>query len=222
MLTALKKFLKGDDRPEVVKMFEKAKDERQALVLLKESRGRDESRRANANQHINSLVLLEKRLMEQGQEENATDSEKMHLVRQIKALREEMRDLQAKVDKIYTPRLRTVCQHIASLETVIEVKSEPIPSIEALENTAVKARTMMGDLDQAVELAHGISTPFMKEGPDKEEEAIMAEMQERADKVKEKKIREKEEKEDKEIMSISKAKAKTKMAKKALEVEDEE
>jgi hypothetical protein len=115
--------------------------------------------------------------MNEGRSEHTSESRKKFLARRIKELREESKSIMHKVDKIYGPRLKTLEQHIQSLETVIEVKSEPLPSLVSMEETAVRAKTMMGDLDQALELAHGIGSPKISEGPDPEERGILDEME---------------------------------------------
>lgn len=192
MIAALKRLLKKDETPEVVKLYRKAKTEREALLLLKEARNRDEGRRREANTRLSGITGEEQVLMSEGKQEDTTEGRRHFLVRRIKELREEQRSLEHKVDKIYNPRLKAINQHIQSLETVIEVTSEPIPTIESMETTAVRARTMMANLDDAVELAHGISKPFIQEGPDKEEEGILQEMADLREKDREKARKEKE------------------------------
>lgn len=194
MLSALKKLLGKEEPSETVKLFGKAKTEREALLLLKEAKKRDESRRQACNDRLGAISNEEQVLMNEGRQDDTGDSRRLFLARRIKELREEAKDLTHKVDKIYGPRLRAYAQHIQSLETVIEVKSEPLPAIGDMESTAIKAKTMLGDLDQAFELAQGISTPFMKEEPDSEEKGIMAEMEalRKKDKEKEEKKKAKE------------------------------
>lgn len=211
MIAALKRLLKKDETPEVVKLYRKAKTEREALLLLKQARDRDESRRRDANMRLSGIAGEEQILMNEGKQEDTTESRRHFLVRRIKELREEQRSLEHKVDKIYNPRLKALGQHIQSLETVIEVTSEPIPTIESMETVAIRARTMMANLDDAVELAHGISKPFIQEGPDKEEEAIIQEMDALREKDREeaRKAKEKEKKGKEKEAERSRPSAKT-------------
>lgn len=193
MLGMLKKLLKRDETPEVVKLFGKAKTEREALLLLKEARKRDEDRRREANLRLSGITGEEQVLMSEGKQEDTSDGRRHFLARRIKELRDEQKSIEYKVDKIYNPRLKALNQHIQSLETVIEVKSEPLPTLSSMEEVSIKASTMMGELDEAVELAKGIQNPFMERGgADDEEKAIMAEMEELRDQAKEKERKSKE------------------------------
>ena len=192
MLSIFKKLLRKDEPSEAVALFGKAKNEREALLLLKEARRRDESRRETCNARLGTISNEEQILLSEGRQEETGTGRKMFLARRIKELREEARELTHKVDKIYNPRMRAYAQHIQSLETVIEVRSEPLPEMGDMETTAIKAKTMMSDLDLAVELASGISTPYLKETmADDEEKAILAEMEvPKKEKGKEKKPKE--------------------------------
>lgn len=192
MLGIFKKLLKKDDTSEVVKLYGKAKDERQALILLKEARKRDEGRRTEANSRLATLTNEEQILMNEGKQEDTSDARRLFLARRIKELRDDIKLVQHKVDKIYSPRLKALDQHIQSLETVIEVKSEPIPTLDSMESAAIKAKTMTEDLDIAVELAMGISTPFMKKEADSEEKGILAEMEALRERDQEKALESKE------------------------------
>lgn len=206
MLGMLKKLLTKDETPEVVKLFGKAKTEREALLLLKEARKRDEARRSEANDHLSKITNEEQILLNEGKQEDTSSGRRQFLARRIKELREEQKSVQYKVDKIYNPRLKALGQHIQSLETVIEVKSEPLPTIDSMEEVAVKASTMMGELDDAVELAKGIQTPFMERGgADDEEKSILAEMEELREKDQEKERKAKEKAKPKEKVASKKS-----------------
>ncbi|NJN05672.1 MAG: hypothetical protein HC814_03795 [Rhodobacteraceae bacterium] len=177
MLGILKKLVGKFEDSDVVKMFGKVKTEREALILLKEARVRDESRRRESNDRLSSLSNEEQVLMNEGRQDDTSSSKRSILARRVKEIREELRLIQHKIDKIYSPRIKTLNQHIQSLETVIEVNSEPLPSLSSMEAMAVKAKTMVGDLDIAVEMADGIKSPTLSDrSVDSEEMGILEEM----------------------------------------------
>lgn len=221
MIGTLKKLFSKSTDPDVNTILKSAKSEREALLILKESRKRDEERRERANSEIKKLSEEEQKYMDEGKQEGIASSRKMHLVRMIKQGRDQIRDLSYKVEKIYNPRLKSLQTHIQSLETVIEVRSEPVPELSDIENTAIRAKNLMEDLEQKVELVHGINSSKETPGQDREDQEILDELNTLAEEERIKKheegLKEKEKDDQKKSEKVSKekpAKRKVKLARK--------
>ncbi len=181
MLNKIKKMLGLSSLPdEVTPLYQGAKNEREALVLLKEARRRDESRRKRALDDLDVLSGMEEELLAEGRQE-MTESRKLILARRIKEVRWKIQELNSRMENIYSKRLKIYNEHIASLETVMELSSEEIPDKSTMEEVAIKAKTMVEDLEKTRELAEGISTTFEGVQPDAEEQEILKELEARAD-----------------------------------------
>jgi hypothetical protein len=186
--------------PEVEKLYGGAKSEREALILLKEARKRDEKRRRGELDDIEKLFKEEAGFFEEAKKDGVTEARKLWLARQVKDVRARLKVRQDKV-AIYDKRMQVLSEHVASLETIIEVREEPVPAMEEIESMAIRAKTLLGELDETNEIAHSISTPFMKEPLDSKTQAILDEMEEGARKDAEKKEAEKKKSEKKEPAS---------------------
>ena len=181
MLDKIKKMLRlGSIPDEVSQLYQGAKNEREALILLKEARRRDESRRKRALDDLEVLGTMEEELLEEGRQE-MTESRRLILARRIKEIRWKIQELNNRIENIYGTRLKIYNEHIASLETVMELSSEEIPDKKTMEEVAIRARTMVEDLEKTRELAEGISTTFEGAQPDAEEREILKELEARAD-----------------------------------------
>ena len=193
MLEKMRKLLGVKELPEeVTPLYRGAKTEREALVLLKEARRRDESRRRRAMQDLEVLDRMEEELLEEGKGE-MTDNRRLMLARRVKEIRWKMQELNNRIENIYNKRLKVLNEHVASLETVLELTSEALPDKKTMEEMAIKAKQLLEDLEKTRELAEGISlTPETPQADDEEKE-ILLEMETRADleAVKEEPVREK-------------------------------
>lgn len=179
MLDKIKKLLGVKDLPEeVTPLYRGAKNEREALVLLKEARRRDESRRRRAMQDLEVLDRMEEELLEEGKGE-MTDNRRLMLARRVKEIRWKMQELNNRIENIYNKRLKVLNEHIASLETVLELTSEPLPDKKAMEDMAIKAKQLLEDLEKTKELAEGIALTPESTVPDDEEKEILREMEKR-------------------------------------------
>jgi hypothetical protein len=179
MLDKIRKMLGVKDLPEEVTPFYRgAKNEREALVLLKEARRRDESRRRRAMQDLEVLDRMEEELLEEGKGE-MTETRRLMLARRIKEIRWKMQDLNGRIESIYNKRLKVLNEHIASLETVLELTSEALPDRKTMEEMAIKAKQLLEDLEKTKELAEGISIAPETAQADDEEKEILREMEER-------------------------------------------
>src|SRR5436190_1229632 len=90
MLEKFRKMLGVKDLPEeVTPLYRGARNEREALVLLKEARRRDESRRRRAMADLEELDRAEEELLEEGKSD-ITESRKLMLARRIKEIRWKM------------------------------------------------------------------------------------------------------------------------------------
>ena len=181
MLEKIRKLLGVKEIPEeVTPLYRGAKTEREALILLKEARRRDESRRRRAMQDLEVLDRMEEELLEEGKGD-MTDNRRLMLARRVKEIRWKMQELNNRIENIYNKRLKVLNEHVASLETVLELTSEELPDKKTMEEMAIKAKQLLEDLEKTRELAEGISlTPEAPQADDEEKE-ILREMEKRAD-----------------------------------------
>ena len=181
MLEKIRKLLGVKELPEeVTPLYRGAKTEREALVLLKEARRRDESRRRRAMQDLEVLDRMEEELLEEGKGE-MTDNRRLMLARRVKEIRWKMQELNNRIENIYNKRLKVLNEHVASLETVLELTSEALPDKKTMEEMAIKAKQLLEDLEKTKELAEGISLSPEAPQADDEEKEILREMEKRAD-----------------------------------------
>ncbi len=181
LIDRVRKLLGVDEIPEDVSpLYRGARSEREALVLLKEARRRDESRRKRAMQDLEVLDQMEEELLEEGKTESG-ENRKLMLARRVKEIRQKMAELNNRIESIYNKRIKVFGEHITSLETVLELESEPLPDKKAMEEMAVKAREKLEDLEKASELAEGIAPEAEAAQPDEAEREILKEMEARAD-----------------------------------------
>ncbi len=183
MLDKIRKMLGVKDVPEEVSAFYRgAKNEREALVLLKEARRRDESRRRRAMQDLEVLDRMEEELLEEGKGD-MTEARRLMLARRIKEIRWKMQDLNTRIENIYNKRLKVLNEHVASLETVLELTSEALPDKKSMEEMAIKAKQLLEDLEKTKELAEGIALAPEAPTPDDEEKEILREMEKKREEI---------------------------------------
>ena len=177
MLDKIRKMLGVKDLPEeVTPLYRGARNEREALVLLKEARRRDESRRRRAMADLEELDRAEEELLEEGKGD-ITDARKLMLARRVKEIRWKMQELNNRIENIYNKRLKVLNEHVASLETILELTSEALPDKKTMEDLAIKAKQLLEDLDKTKELAEGIALAPEAARPDDEEKEILREME---------------------------------------------
>jgi hypothetical protein len=177
MLDKIRKMLGVKDLPEeVTPLYRGARSEREALVLLKEARRRDESRRRRAMADLEELDRAEEELLEEGKGD-ITDARKLMLARRVKEIRWKMQELNNRIENIYNKRLKVLNEHVASLETILELTSEALPDKKTMEDLAIKAKQLLEDLDKTKELAEGIALAPEAARPDDEEKEILREME---------------------------------------------
>ena len=177
MLDKIRKMLGVKDLPEeVTPLYRGARSEREALVLLKEARRRDESRRRRAMADLEELDRAEEELLEEGKGD-ITDSRKLMLARRVKEIRWKMQELNNRIENIYNKRLKVLNEHVASLETILELTSEALPDKKTMEDMAIKAKQLLEDLEKTKELAEGIALVPEAAQPDDEEKEILREME---------------------------------------------
>ncbi|HEV3026960.1 MAG TPA: hypothetical protein VG457_05265 [Planctomycetota bacterium] len=177
MLDKIRKMLGVKDLPEeVTPLYRGARSEREALILLKEARRRDESRRRRAMADLEELDRAEEELLEEGKGD-ITDARKLMLARRVKEIRWKMQELNNRIENIYNKRLKILNEHVASLETILELTSEALPDKKTMEDLAIKAKQLLEDLDKTKDLAEGISLAPEAARPDDEEKEILREME---------------------------------------------
>lgn len=193
MLDRIRKLLGVRDIPEEVSpLYRGARSEREALALLKEARRRDEQRRRRAMQDLEVFAGMEEELLDEGKGE-VSESRRLMLARRIKEIRTKMEELNARIENIYNKRIAIFNEHVASLETVLELQIEPLPDKKTMEDVAIRAREMLENLEKSRELAEGMGPLAEQAPPDPEEQKILKEMERRASvEVKEEKKQERE------------------------------
>ena len=80
-----------------------------------------------------------------------------------------MQELNNRIENIYNKRLKVLNEHVASLETILELTSEALPDKKTMEDMAIKAKQLLEDLEKTKELAEGISLAPEAAQPDDEE-----------------------------------------------------
>jgi hypothetical protein len=99
------------------------------------------------------------------------------LARRIKEIRWKMQELNNRIENIYNKRLKVLNEHVASLETILELTSEALPDKKTMEDMAIKAKQLLEDLEKTKELAEGIALTPETAQPDDEEKEILREME---------------------------------------------
>jgi hypothetical protein len=184
LLDKIKKLMGLGSLPdEVAPIYKGARNEREALELLKDARRRDEDRRARALEDVDILQKKEGELLEEGKKET-DQNRRLSLARKIKDIRWKVEEIEAKVDAIFNKRVRIYKEHIVSLETIVALAEEPLPTAKQLEEAAIRAKERREDLDRTVAMAEGMGMDKASEPViDAEEKAILEEFQ-KADEAK--------------------------------------
>jgi hypothetical protein len=182
ILDKIKKLMGlGSIPDEVAPIYKGAKSEKEALELLRDARRRDEDRRNRALEDVEILQGKEGELMEEGKREN-DGNRRLSLARKIKDVRWKVEEIETKVENIFNKRIRIYKEHIASLETLVALAEEPLPSSKQLEEAAIKAKEKREDLDKTVAMAEGMSLDKNAEPVlDEEEKSILAEFEKHDD-----------------------------------------
>jgi len=181
MLDKIRRLLGVKDIPEeVTPLYRGARNEREALALLREARRRDEQRRRRAMQDLDVFGTQEEELLEEGKGE-VSESRRLMLARRIKEIRTKVEELNGRIESIYNKRITIFNEHIGSLETVLELTTEELPDKKAMEEMAIRARELLENLEKSKELAQGIAQTAEPALPDEEEKGILREMERRAD-----------------------------------------
>jgi len=181
MLDKIRRLLGVKDIPEeVTPLYRGARNEREALALLREARRRDEQRRRRAMQDLDVFGTQEEELLEEGKGE-VSESRRLMLARRIKEIRTKVEELNSRIESIYNKRITIFNEHIGSLETVLELTTEELPDKKTMEEMAIRARELLENLEKSKELAQGIAQTAEPPQPDEEEKGILREMERRAD-----------------------------------------
>jgi hypothetical protein len=158
----------------------KATGERDTLVRLQEARRRDMSRRKSAMAQLDQLTKMEVELLDEGRGD-VSEKRRLLLARRVREVRGQIRALNQRIETIYDKRIAVYNQHLAALETVVELTDEPVPARDSVERIAIEARTKLDDLEKASELGTGVAPMADAPQPDDEERAILEEMERRAE-----------------------------------------
>ena len=178
LLDRIKKLMGLGSLPdEVAPIYKGARSEKEALDMLRDARRRDEDRRNRALEDVEVLQTKESELMEDGRRET-DQNRRLSLARKIKDIRWKVEEIESKVENIFNKRIRIYKEHIASLETLVHLAEEPLPTTKQLEDAAIKAKEKREDLDRTVAMAEGMSIDKASEPAiDDEERAILEEFQ---------------------------------------------
>lgn len=175
ILDRLKRWFKGQLPDNLVPLYKNAKDEKEALDLLRTERQKDAEAKESAMTELMQLADKEKDLFEKAKKET-NETSKMRLVREIKYTRQRVQDLNAKVASIYEKRLRIFDEHIRAMEMAIEAKSAPLPEAKSLEASSLRAQEQAASLDDLASSAGGLAPDSSSSGLDREEQDIMREL----------------------------------------------
>ncbi|MCE9584340.1 MAG: hypothetical protein K8T20_17775 [Planctomycetes bacterium] len=178
LLDKIKKLMGlGSIPDEVAPIYKGARSEKEALDLLRDARRRDEDRRNRALEDVEILQSKESELMEEGKRETE-QNRRLSLARKIKDIRWKVEEVETKVENIFNKRIRIYKEHIVSLETLVALAEEPLPTSKQLEEAAIKAKEKREDLDKTVAMAEGMSLDKNTEPVlDEEEKSILAEFE---------------------------------------------
>ena len=174
ILDRLKRWFKGQLPDSLVPLYKNAKDEKEALDLLRTERQKDAEAKESAMNELMQLADKEKELFEKAKKET-NETAKMRLVREIKYARQRVLDLNAKVANIYEKRLKIFDEHIRAMELAIDSKGAPLPEAKSLEASALRAQEQAASLDDLASSAGGLA-PDASSGLDREEQDIMREL----------------------------------------------
>ncbi len=174
ILDRLKRWFKGQLPDQVMPLYKNAKDEREALDLLRAERQKDAESKESAMAELMQLADKEKDLFEKAKKET-NETAKMRIVREIKYARQRVQDLNAKVQNIYEKRLRIFDEHIRAMELALEARSAPLPEAKSLEASALRAQEQAATLDDLASSATGLA-PDASSGMDREEQDILREL----------------------------------------------
>lgn len=174
ILERLKRWFKGQVPDQVMPLYKNAKDEREALDLLRAERQKDAEAKESAMTELMQLADKEKELFEKAKKET-NETARMRLVREIKYARQRVQDLNAKVQNIYEKRLRIFDEHIRAMELALDAKSAPLPEAKSLEASALRAQEQAAALDDLATSAGGLA-PETASGMDREEQDILREL----------------------------------------------
>ena len=162
---------KEEEVPEVTppepKLYGGAENEHESLRKLKEARNRDWNRLRGARHDLEVLEGMEARLLKNG--ERAEENEKLKIARKVKNIRLKLEEVKLRIDSIYLRRISVLTEHINSMEAVVELGAEELPSKEIMESLAIKAKTLLEDLEKSKELAEGVKIENDVEKSKKEE-----------------------------------------------------
>ncbi|NUN49163.1 MAG: hypothetical protein HUU15_10085 [Candidatus Brocadiae bacterium] len=178
LLDKIKKMMGLGTLPdEVAPIYKGARSEKEALELLRDARRRDEDRRNRALEDVEILQSRESELMDEGRKEG-DQNRRLSLARRIKDIRWKIEEIEARIESVFNKRIRIYKEHVASLETLVALAEEPLPSQKQLEEVAIKAKEKRDDLDRTVAMAEGMSLDKNTEPViDAEERAILEEFQ---------------------------------------------
>lgn len=176
LMEKVKEMLGTDEVSEDVEPFySRADDLREALYLIREARYRDEQRKSRAMQDLEILQEKEEAFMEEGERaENQTG--RVIAAGKVKEIRDKKEEIQHKINNIFKKRIKIYSEHMKSLETIVAMDQEELPSEERLKEYAVRAREKLEQLEDTFSMAEGVD--FATEGGlsvTREEKEIMEE-----------------------------------------------
>lgn len=176
LLEKIKNLLGLNDIPnEIATFYQDAVDERHALLLLKEARRRDTERQNRILEDISILQERENQYIQEGLSEMSLYKKK-YFAKKIKQIREKIAEINFKMENIFEKRIKIYNEHISALETIAELKSEPLPSAEEIENIAIKAREKLEHLDKSLSIAEAVKKMRSVESTSEEENEILKEL----------------------------------------------
>jgi hypothetical protein len=174
LLDKIKQWLGIEKMPkDMESIYMDVANEREALARFREARYRDETRKKRYIDDLGILHGKEKQLLEMGKAEE-DEFKKFQIASEIKDIRGRKNLLKQRIE-ICEKRIGVYNSHIGILEIITESVSEALPSKREMEELAAKARNMMAELEEKVEIAE-VLKPQTDVAKDEEIKDIMEEL----------------------------------------------
>jgi hypothetical protein len=174
LLDKIKQWLGIEKLPkDMESIYMDVANEKEALARFREARYRDETRKKRYIDDLGILHEKEKQLIEIGKAEE-DEFKKFQIASEIKDIRGRKELLHQRIE-ICEKRINVYNSHIGILEIITESVSETLPSKHEMEELAAKARNMMAELEEKVEVAEALK-PQIDVVRDEEVKDIMKEL----------------------------------------------
>jgi hypothetical protein len=162
------------------KLFGKKPDERRQIEVLSAKRSVLTSRRDDLFRDISALEAKEQQLLDEGAAaENATTRKRV--AAQLSMLRKDI-GRRHRLGNMIGAQIDIVGSQIGNLQLIVEGRAAKLPTEQELVDTAVKADAVIREVSEAAEQVHGLEEAMTGATTVADEDAILAEFEQRAEK----------------------------------------